>query len=439
MQRKTIYAIIIGLIIGLASGTVIGYSVHTYTPPVKQTTTLEVWTPFAGEQGEVDFWGNLSIAFQNATGVALSVSQYSGDTYFTKIASSFASSAPPDVYVTYGAGDLASYVKVGEAANLTSLLNEDWAMGQITPTQRSYGMINGTTYALPLEIDTDWLFVNANIFNQYGIPIPSTTGNWTWAQFLSACQAIKSHGIAPVTIDGADSWSTDLLTNYFIERMNGPTAFMDAYSRHQSFTPIMNKTYSAIQAFTNSGYLQSGWQTMQYMDAWSAFTTGKAAMWLNGAWIVGISPNTSNFTITAAPFPYFPQISNKTSWNNWVDGGPTMLAVAPQAHHVAQAIDLLRFLSEPEWLDRYVALVGTNIAQNVVMPPGLSPPALTEIVNGMNAAPEVAIRFGSQVDPTFGGTFTTQDSEVWAGTTTPAAAAAALEAQATTQFGAVKP
>lgn len=438
MERKTIYAIVIALIIGLATGTAIGYDVIPKSTPKATPVTLQVWTPFAGEEGEVDFWGNLSNAFQNATGVSLSVSQYSGDEYFTKIASAFASKAPPDIYVTYGAGDLAAYVAAGEAANLTSLLNQDWAKGQITPTQLAYGVINGTDYALPLEIDTDWLFVNANIFNEYGIPIPSTTGNWTWSQFVNACQIIKSHGIAPVTIDGADTWSTDLLTNYFIERVNGPNAFMDAYARQQSFTPIMNKTYTAIQQFVNSGYLQNGWQTMQYMDAWSAFTTGQAAMWLNGAWIVGISPDTSNFTIAAVPFPYFPQISNQTSWNNWVDGGPTMLAIAPQAGHVALAEKLFAFLSEPQWLDQYVAMVGTNIAQNVMMPPGLSPPALTEIVNGMNSAPEVAIRYGSQVNPTFGGTFTTEDSEVWAQTTTPYAAAAALEAEATTLFGPVK-
>jgi raffinose/stachyose/melibiose transport system substrate-binding protein len=438
MQRNTIVAVVLALIIGLATGAVIGYSVIPRPAQTVTPTTLQIWTPFAGEEGEVDFWGNLSNAFQNMTGVSLSLTQYSGDTYFTKIASSFAAGAAPDIYVTYGAGDLASYVAAHEAENLTSLLNEDWARGQITPAQMAPGTINGTKYALPLEFDSDWLFINAYLFNEYNIPIPSSTGNWTWNQFISACQILKAHGVAPVTIDGADTWETDLLTNYFIERVNGPNAFMDAYARQQSFVPIMNKTYTAIQQFVNSGYLQYGWQTMQYMDAWSAFTSGKAAMWLQGSWIVGISPDTTNFTLAAAPFPYFPQISNKTSWNNWLDGGPTMLAISPQTKHLADAEALFRLISTPEWLDRYIELVGTSIAQQTVMPPGLFAPAMVEVMNGMSSAPEMVIRFGSQVSPTFGGTFTTEDSEVWAQTTTPSAAAQALEAEATTLFGPVK-
>ena len=154
MQRKYIYASVAIVIIVIAAVSAwYVYENHSTTSKV----TLTFWLPFAGESGEDEFWGNATQAFYNSTGVTVQVSEYSGDNYFTKLATALGSGAPPDFFVTYGGADAVTYVTDNSVADLSALYNTTWAENQIPAAAKATETVNGAQWAIPYELDSDWL------------------------------------------------------------------------------------------------------------------------------------------------------------------------------------------------------------------------------------------------------------------------------------------
>lgn len=175
MERKYLYSIV-GIIIILIA------AIAVYWVWQNQTSgaTLQFWAPFAGEPAVDNFWGNVSAAYKNATGTTVQVSMYTGDVFFTKITTALGSGAPPDLFITYGGGELDTYVNESAVADISALYGESWAQTQIPANAKTTETRNGLQYAIPYELQTDWLFINQALFNKYNVTIPSIDTGWTW-------------------------------------------------------------------------------------------------------------------------------------------------------------------------------------------------------------------------------------------------------------------
>lgn len=432
-----IVAIILIVAIIVGSLYYAGYSGPGPSPSSSASpVTLSFWAPFAGEYGENDFWSNATSAYYSQTGTTVSVSMYSGDNYFTKITTALGSGAPPDLFATYGGGELDTYVSDNAVANVSSLFSESWATSQISANAKAAVTRNGTQYAIPYELQSDWLFINDVLFNKYNVPIPSITTGWTWDQFLNACATFKAHGIYPVAMSGGNTWALTFPECYIFERVNGPAAFTDALARKTNFTNFYNASDTVIQQWVNADDFQPGWQTEDFAaDALPLFQNGQAAMWIQGTWGVGMTlDNVSTFQLDVAPWPYF---ANNPSANGYVFGGYTSFAVAAASKHTAQAEDFLRFISRPQWISQYVQMTTNPVAQNVTLPANAYPPAMLKIQTAIANAPSLLIRFGTLAPPALAATLDTQNLLVFTGQTTPSSAATTIEATAVYELGPV--
>jgi raffinose/stachyose/melibiose transport system substrate-binding protein len=404
--------------------------------PSPSPVTLSFWVPFAGEYGEDDFWSNATSAYHTQTGTTVTVSMYSGDNYFTKITTALGSGAPPDLFTTYGGGELDTYVTDNAVASLSSLFTESWATSQIGANAKAAVTRNGTQYAIPYELQSDWMFINDVLFNKYNVPIPSITTGWTWDQFLSACATFKANSIYPVAMSGGNTWALTFPECYMFERTNGPTAFTDALARKTNFTNFYNLTDTVIQQWVNDNDFQPGWKIADFAsDALPLFQDGQAAMWIQGTWGVGMTvDNASTFKLDVAPWPYF---ANNPSANGYIFGEYTSFAVAAASKHAAQAEDFLRFISQPQWISKYVQMTTNPVAQNVTMPANAYPPAMLKIQTAISNAPSLLIRFGTLAPPALSATLDTQNLLVFTGQTTPSSAAITIEATAVDVLGPV--
>ena len=439
METKTIAAIVLALIIGIAIGTPVGYYLLA---PTKEPTsvTLEYWTPFAGSEQTLWFWQNASDIFYNETGIRVKIVFYTGEEFWTKLAASFAAEAPPDLFTAYAGGELKSYVEEGVTANLTDLLSEDWALAQIPQGIRATVTYDGSQWALPYELQSDWPFINSRLFDQAGVAIPTMEEGWTWDEFIATCAALNASGIIPVAMSGKAKWSLSFPQVAIQERLNGPEAFNNAYHyRNQSFFDQYNRSFTKVQEWIQMGYFQEGWGTDDYMDAWGLFHGGEAAMWLQGSWAIGMSPDTENFTLDVTPWPYFPEYSNESSVKDVVFGGITNVAVASQGQHIPEAKAFLKFISRPEIIIMSIKMAANPSAQNIILPEGVYHPILAKCQDAVAASPYLAIRYGSQMSPEFADIVGEQIDKVWAMLTDPETAATAIEDAAVDMFGAVTP
>lgn len=434
MQRKYVYAIVAIVIIVIAA-------VSAWYVYQNQTTTkgitLSFWAPFAGEYGEDDFWSNATSAYYTQTGTTVQVSMYSGDNYFTKITTALGSGAPPDLFATYGGGELDTYVSDNAVADLSALYSESWAVSQIPANAKTADTRNGAQYAIPFELQSDWMFINKALFVKYNVSVPSLSTGWTWDQFLNACSTFKAHGIVPVAMSGGNTWALTFPECYIFERVNGPTAFTGALARTTNFTNFYNASDTVIQQWVNDNDFQTGWQTADFAaDALPLFQNGQAAMWIQGTWGVGMTQdNGTTFQLDVAPWPYF---SNNPGANGYIFGEYTSFAVANASKHIAQAEDFLRFISQPEWISKYVQMTTNPVAQNVTLPANAYPPAMLHIQSAIASAPSLLIRFGTLAPPGLASTLDTQNLLVFTGQTTPSSAATTIEATAVDVLGPVQ-
>ena len=436
MQRKYIYAIVAIVIIVIAAVSAwYVYENHSTTSKV----TLTFWLPFAGESGEDEFWGNATQAFYNSTGVTVQVSEYSGDNYFTKLATALGSGAPPDFFVTYGGADGTTFVTDNSVADLSALYNTTWAEAQIPAAAKASETVNGAQWAIPYELDSDWLYINTALFNEYNITIPNMTSGWTWDQFQAACNTFKANGIYPVAMSGANTWALTFPEEYIFERLNGPTAFADALARTTNFTTPYNATDTAIQQWVNANDFQNGWTTADYAaDALPLFQNGQAAMWIQGTWGVGMTYDTANFTLGAVPWPYY---TSNPSANGYIFGEYTSFAVANATKHLSQAENFLTFISQPLWLSEYVNLTENPVAQVQTQYAAAYPPTLqaieTAISNAEASGKPLLTRPGTLAPDALADACDTQNLLVFTGQTTPWIAATTIEATAVDVIGPV--
>jgi raffinose/stachyose/melibiose transport system substrate-binding protein len=433
MQRKYLYAIVAIVIIIIAAVAAYVY-LQTQTPTA--AVTLDFWAPFSGEDSVIAFWNNVTAAYGNATGNTVRVSMYSGDEFFTKLTTALGSGSPPDLFVTYGGGELDTYVNESAVADISNLFSESWAQSQIGAGAKTSVTRNGVQYALPYELQTDWLYINTALFNKYNITVPTIGTGWTWSQFITACNTLNASGVTPVAMSGADAWAMTFPECYMFERVNGLSAFTNALARNTNFTTYYTNAFNAIKQWVDGNYFETGWQTLHYTDAAQLFQSGSAAMWIQGTWGVGmISDNASiPMQLGVAQWPYFP---DHPEANKAIFGSFTNVAVAAAGKHKTEAEDFLRFISKPEWIVKYAQQTYNPVAQTVTLPTGTYPPVMTDIQTAIANAPMLHIRFGSLAPKDLAATLDEQNLLVWTGQKSPADAAAAIEAKAVGVLGPV--
>jgi ABC-type glycerol-3-phosphate transport system substrate-binding protein len=438
MQTKYLYAIIAILIIVIAAIGGMWAWQNSQGPTTPPAVTLEFWAPFAGQTETLDFFNNVSAAFKNETGITVTPSFYTGEDYWTRVSSALAAGSPPDIFVTYPGGELDTYVNESAVADISDLYAEGWAQAQITPGVKDIVTRNGKQYALPYELHTDHIFINTKVFEANGVTIPNWQTSWTWDQFLAACQTFAANDVTAVAMSAGDTWSLTFPECYIFLRLNGVNDFKNALNRTISFASPYTAAFQKIQQWANASpsYFQLGWETQRYMDAYALFSSGKAAMWIQGTWAVGMTPDSENMTLDVIPFPYFPSESEA---KNVVFGQTTDYSVANGSKHQTEAKSFLRFLSKSEWQIVYARTTSNPLAQNIVLPPGVFPAVMDKVLTAVASAPLVHIRFGTMCPSTLGSLIDEQNLLVFTGQTTPQAAAAAIEQKAVQVIGPVQP
>lgn len=408
----------------------------TQTISAASPITLDFWTPFAGVSGEEGFWNNVTSAYYNQTGNVVRVSFYWGDELSANMATAFENGSPPDLFITYGGTELDTYVNEGVVTDISTIFDENWAQAQIGSNVKTMVTINGGQYALPFELDSDWLFINIALFNKYNVTVPSMDTGWTWDQFIAACNTLKAAGVTPVAMSGADPWAMTFPECYMFERINGINAFKDALARKTNFTTPYTSTFDVIKQWVDGNYFETGWETLHYTDAAQLFQSGSAAMWIQGTWGVEMISDDASIPMQlgVAQWPYFP---DHPEANRVIFGQTTSVAIAAASQHKLQAEDFLRFISQPQWIVEYAQQTHSLVAQTVTMPNGTYPPVMTDIQAAIAEAPMLHMRFGSMAPLDLAATLDEQNLLVWTEQKSPADAAAAIEAKAVQVIGPV--
>jgi len=178
-------------------------------------------------------------------------------------------------------------------ANLLAPLNKsDFANFGYLPGALEASQYNGQIYGVPKSADMWVIYVNKGLFQKAGVPIPKS-----WEDIIASVPKFKAINVAPMTTNGMDGWPLCLLYHNLIQRFNGDfTSIRNAVTRQGGvkFTDAdFVKTAKYCQDMVKAGVFSADMMTSDYDAGKNGFTQERAAMYLMGAWEMGMATDTS--------------------------------------------------------------------------------------------------------------------------------------------------
>lgn len=193
----------------------------------------------------------------------------------------------------------------------------------------------GAIYGIPLGMDTIALFVNTEIFEAAGAPVPTT-----WNDFVSVAKEltvkdsegeIRTAGAALGTYDNI-THAPDIISVLLVQ--NG-TDF-------SQFSKTLPNTQQALQFYTSFAQGEDSVWNETLDPSRIAFAKGNLAMYFGYSWdIFLIQELNPQLSFTTHQVPALPGRSMSIA-SYWVEG------VSSQSKHQEEAMLLMKYLAKPE-------------------------------------------------------------------------------------------
>lgn len=271
------------------------------------------------------------------------------DQYQQVLPTRLAAGDAPDVFGIFPGQTSAAIVKAGYVADLS---NEAWA-SRLTGGAKQIMTYDGKLRALPLDQNVIGVVYNKQIFKDAGITAVPTT----WEEFNAACEKIKAKGITPLALGIKDQWVTQLIPYTMVTTaIYRDTSDFDAQvtSGKASFAKSNWTSLMAdYLALNDKGYFNSGALGTTYDQTVQNMATGKAAMVVNGNWIIApIVKAAPNLQLGMFALPYRKSGDTKPIWVPGAVGAT--IAVSASTKYPDEAKKFVAFWAQPdiskEWL-----------------------------------------------------------------------------------------
>ena len=320
-----------------------------------------------------------------------------GDNLPTVVSTAVAGGNPPDMADIAQPGLVKQFVDKGALKPITYARKT--LLANFAPSWIALGTFSNKTYGLVFKASNkSTVWYNAPAFKAAGVKAPTT-----WPQLTSVANTVKSSGVPPYSVGGADGWTlTDLFENIYI-RQAGPAryALLTAHKikwTDKSVTTAL-KTMARVFASANmaggtSGAVQTDFPT----SVNNVFQNPpKAAMVMEGDFVPGVA------TVKAKPgtgYGEFPFPSINGSAPSVVIGGDTIVAFRDTP--AIQAF--VKFLATPAAAAAWAAKGGFATG-NRNMPASVYPDATTRATaSAIAKAKNVAFDMSDQQPASFGAT-----------------------------------
>lgn len=386
---------------------------------------LTFWHAYAGQQDKVDFINFALDAFaKKHPDITLDVVAAEQSAYKTKLNTAMASGNPPDVFYTLPGGFLNAFVKGGQMYALDQDLAKDGWRESFLESAIAQTSKDGHTYAVPVDVDSVVFWYDKALFAEKGWAVPKT-----YDELMALAEKIKADGIVPFALGNKDSWPATFWFQYMEMRLKGSgviAAFVNG-DANATLGPEGEKAFEKVAEIAKNEYFPTGFNGMSDQEANMLFLNGQAAILLNGTWQIGASADApEGFELGTFAFP---TVEGGTGDQTDVLAGvAASFGISEKAGNKADAVTLLKFLSSPEVMTKYVELRKTMVTVKGATTEAAAGPVLYGISNDlMSAAGHLDSFYDTAMPPAATNTYYTALQGALDGSVTPAGAAKRLE------------
>lgn len=324
-------------------------------------TTITWWHNGTGEPLN-GFWREVADEFQDANpGVTVEVQAFQNEELRnTILPNAFAGGNPPDVFQSWGGGELVTWVEEGRVKDITDSVST--AVEAIGTTAAGW-QLDGRTYGLPYQFGPSGFWYNRDVLEGAGVDVDNLPTDLD--EFYDLVDELKAADVVPVALGGGDGWPAAHYWYQFAVKSCAPEVLQEATATHDFSDPCWVEAGDYLADFIAHEPFNNGWQTTSAQQGAGSSSgmvvTGQAAMELMGAWSPGVMGGILNDQTgedaTEPPeflgwFP-FPGVPGASGDPTAVLGGGDGFSVGADAPPEADA--LLEYILSPDVQARYAA------------------------------------------------------------------------------------
>ncbi|NMA83475.1 MAG: extracellular solute-binding protein [Epulopiscium sp.] len=309
--------------------------------------SLRVTTMFAGADPAAQLYEQALRDFteQHPYVQIIDESLPSGDAFRTKVKTDFAAGNEADVTFFFMGVDAKTLIASGRVLPFDSFLDADptWKDGFAPSVLNEIRHTDGQIYSLPITGFYEGLFCNTDLFNDFNLPLPTD-----WDSLLTAITVFSETDIIPMAASLDESY---YLLDAFLLSAAGATE--DLYQLNEQTIPYWILALKSIQEIYQLKAFPENSFTLQDIEARQLFSQKKAAMMINGSWIISGLEDKTNTTII--PFPVIP--AGKADPFTIIAGHTSGFFLSKFSHEDPNkqglALALIQFLTQPKMIEDF--------------------------------------------------------------------------------------
>ena len=309
---------------------------------------------------------------------------YPTDQYVGFIQSSVTAGTQPGLFTWWTGRALEDLAKSGGIAPVDDVWDAAITAGQFPQGIRDLFSVDGTAYAIPVNVARWAVLYNKTIFAQHGIEEPTT-----WEEFEAVMAKLKEAGVTPINATVQDGWRGFIWFQELMIRTN-PEAYAGLHRGEVAYnSPEVKEVFDIWTDWASKGYFSDARSTTEAED----FAGGKAAMYLIGEWIIGgLTESGMNVDTDLGVF-FMPNRDPALPSALIVEGGPLVLsATATDADRAA-----FTYWTTAEAANTWANSMGLFNGNLNVAPPN---PVVAEVTAEMNEKGTIAIQRWWEAVPT---------------------------------------
>ena len=263
------------------------------------------WIHHMEEEGKQDWVKHSADEYMKQNpNVTIDIEMIPNDDFLTTLKTRIASDDAPMIFDL----DRVNTIDFQEAGHLADVSDTEGLEKNFDANILAQGQVDGVQCGVPLDVSAYGIFYNKDIFDKYGLKIPTTADELT-----KVCDTLAQNGVQPLGAPFSESWCQKhfcyAYTYIYCVENNA-----DWFSQKMALTSTFASDDAFKSAISEMATYKKYWGDDPFSTSWndvlSGIATGTIAMTINGSWtiagILSINPD-ANIGTFAMP------VSNDTA------------------------------------------------------------------------------------------------------------------------------
>ena len=334
---------------------------------------LTVVTSYGGDDGNRKNYENAVASYEAATGnKILDASGTSNEEWKAKVLTDFQTGTEPDVLFFFTNADAEPIIQAGKVVDVPTIRA---AYPDYADNMRDSMLAvasDGKNYAIPSSGFWENMFVNTKVLADCGVAVPGP--DYTWDQFLTDCETIKTKGYTPIAcslFEVPHYWFEFCVMNNgtLANQLDLPASADDAAG--QKWCAALND----MKDLYEKGYFPVNTLTATDAETVQLFGDGDAAFLIDGSWKVNYFVENYPDSLSDYAISYVPAKGERKA--SEAIGGISMgYFITKKAWDdpakQAAAVDFVKHMTSDEVMSTFVTTEVTAL-KNGASPSGLNP------------------------------------------------------------------